>query len=161
MKIKPFNTNNAIFYAKKWALSRNSKYYNFDNLGGDCTNFISQCIFEGSLIMNYKKTFGWYYNNLNDRSPSWTGVEFLYDFLINNKSVGPFAIEVDIINAKLGDIVQFGTNLGDFYHTGIITNKSNNDFQICTHTQDSLDRYLQSYYYEKIRVLHIIGVNNY
>lgn len=30
----------AVSYAKKWALSRNPKYYNFDTVGGDCTNFI-------------------------------------------------------------------------------------------------------------------------
>ena len=43
-----------IKYAKKWALSRNPKYYDFDSIGGDCTNFISQCIYAGAKIMNFK-----------------------------------------------------------------------------------------------------------
>lgn len=30
--------------------------------------------------MNYTKNTGWYYNSINDRSPSWSGVEFLYKF---------------------------------------------------------------------------------
>ena len=40
-------------YANKWAFSRNPKYYNFDNIGGDCTSFVSQCILAGSNVMNY------------------------------------------------------------------------------------------------------------
>lgn len=90
MKEVIYNRILAIKYAEKWAYNRNSEYYNFDDIGGDCTNFISQCIFAGSQIMNYNKNNGWYYINGNKKSPSWTGVEFLYKFLVNNKSVGPF-----------------------------------------------------------------------
>ena len=64
-------------YAKKWALSRNPKFYDYEKIGGDCTNFASQCIYAGSGVMNNKT---WYYKNGNQKSPSWTGVEFLYDF---------------------------------------------------------------------------------
>ena len=85
--MEEYNRKLAIEYAKKWAYKRNPKYYNYDLLGGDCTNFISQCIYEGCKIMNYTKTYGWYYNSANDKSPSWTGVDFLYKFLINNKGI--------------------------------------------------------------------------
>lgn len=44
------------------------------NYGGDCTNFVSQCIFAGSGIMNHNKRTGWYYINGNKKSPSWSGV---------------------------------------------------------------------------------------
>lgn len=44
--------------------------------------------------MNYQKENGWYYKNGNQKFPSWTGVEFLYQFLINNKLVGPYGEEV-------------------------------------------------------------------
>lgn len=84
-----------IQYAKNWAYKRNPKYYNYDALGGDCTNFASQCVFAGSGIMNYDKNNGWYYINANNKSPSWTGVEFFYNFLITNKSVGPYGVEVE------------------------------------------------------------------
>ena len=85
-----YNREKAVAYAEKWALSRNPQYYDFDSLGGDCTNFISQCLYSGAGIMNYAPTFGWYYNSLNDRSPSWTSVEYLYNFITSNKSAGPF-----------------------------------------------------------------------
>lgn len=48
MNTKSYKRNLAVAYAKKWALSRNPKYYNFDPVGGDCTNFISQCLYAGS-----------------------------------------------------------------------------------------------------------------
>ena len=75
MKIIDYDRDKSVAYAKKWAYGRNPKFYAFSNLGGDCTNFASQCIYAGAGVMNYTPTFGWYYKNLNDRTPSWTGVE--------------------------------------------------------------------------------------
>lgn len=95
MKEVKYQRNKVIDYANKWALLRNPKYYNYDSQGGDCTNFASQCIFQGSGIMNYSKNNGWYYINGNQKSPSWTGVEFIFKFLTKNKSVGPYGIEVE------------------------------------------------------------------
>ena len=42
MKEQEYNRQKAIEYAKKWAYGRNSNYYNFDSVGGDCTSFVSQ-----------------------------------------------------------------------------------------------------------------------
>ena len=48
-----YNRQKVYEYAKKWAYGRNPKYYNFDPVGGDCTNFVSQCIYSGCGQMNY------------------------------------------------------------------------------------------------------------
>ena len=77
---KPYNRENAVKYARKYALVRNPLYFTFEGIGGNCTNFVSQCILAGSCVMNYTPTFGWYYRSLDDRSPSWTGVEFFFNF---------------------------------------------------------------------------------
>ena len=77
-----YNRRRAISYANRWALSRNPAYYDFSEIGGDCTNFVSQCLYAGSRVMNYTPETGWYYISVNERSPSWTGVEFLYQFLV-------------------------------------------------------------------------------
>lgn len=86
MREKQYNRQKVLEYANKWALSRNHAYYDYEKIGGDCTNFASQCIYAGSDVMNYNS---WYYKNANNKSPSWTGVEFLYNFWVNNKEVGP------------------------------------------------------------------------
>lgn len=43
-----YNREKAVEYARRWAYDRNPQYYNFDPIGGDCTNFVSQCLFAGS-----------------------------------------------------------------------------------------------------------------
>ncbi|MBP3352092.1 MAG: amidase domain-containing protein [Lachnospiraceae bacterium] len=48
-----YNRTAAVYYARKWALGRNPAYYDFEEVGGDCTNFASQCIYAGAGVMNY------------------------------------------------------------------------------------------------------------
>ena len=49
-----YNRKKAVEYALKWALDRNPRYLDYDDLGGDCTNFISQCLYAGIEEMNYR-----------------------------------------------------------------------------------------------------------
>ena len=48
-----YNREKAVSYAEKWAFSRNPRYMSFDGIGGDCTSFVSQCLYAGSGVMNY------------------------------------------------------------------------------------------------------------
>lgn len=161
MRIEPYDRQAATAYAKEWAFKRNPKYYNFDNLGGDCTNFISQCLYAGSGVMNHKKIFGWYYYSLNNRTPSWTGVPYLYNFLVNNMEAGPFAEETDRNNVEPGDILQLGTSDGNFYHSQIIVGIVNDEIYSSTHTFDAYMRPLSTYVYDQVRFLKILGVRKY
>lgn len=153
----PYNRTAAVEYARKWALTRNPAFYDFEEIGGDCTNFASQCIYAGSGVMNYTPVMGWYYNSPYDRTPSWSGVEYLYNFLITNKSVGPYAKIVPASQVLPGDIVQLGTGSGDFYHSPVITAISP-IILVAAHTYDALDRPLSSYIFDTARFLHIEGV---
>lgn len=38
LKETGYHRNDALLYAKKWALDRNPRYLDFENMGGDCTN---------------------------------------------------------------------------------------------------------------------------
>lgn len=164
MKVKEYNRQKAVEYATKWAYKRNPKYYNFDDVGGDCTSFISQCIFAGSGVMNYKKHIGWYYNSANDRTASWSGVEFLYNFLTTNKGVGPRALKTDVHQIEKGDIVQLSFLLGRFGHSLIVVDKKGDtldDIYVATHTDDSYYRKVSSYSFQDIRFLHITDIGIY
>ncbi len=160
--VTAYDREAAVEYARAWALSRNPKYYNFDSLGGDCTNFVSQCLYAGSGVMNYKPTFGWYYINAGNRTPSWTGVPYLYNFLVRKEGMGPIGTEVSIENVQPGDVSQFADEPARFSHSQIIVSAGKvpalDNVLICTHTYDSLDRPLSSYEYKKIRFIHIDGV---
>ena len=162
MSIYKYNRNFATEYAIKWAKTRNNNYYNFDKLGGDCTNFISQCIYAGCNQMNYTPVLGWFYNNANSRSPAWTGVEFLYNFLTANfngvgNKFGPFGKLVNKSDIEIGDIIQLSFNGTTFNHSLIVSKIINNEIYICAHSTDSLNKPLSHYSYNKIRFIKILG----
>ena len=157
MPILEYDRTAAVTYARKWAMRRNPAYYDFQLLGGDCTNFASQCIYAGAGVMNFTPDTGWYYLSLSNRAPAWTGVEFLYNFLIGNKAVGPFAREVPWRDALPGDIVQLGDESGDFYHTPVIT-AVYPEITVCAHSYDMLDVPLSSYDFYTARFIRIEGV---
>lgn len=158
MKIFQYDRSAAYDYAKKWAFGRNPKFYDFSKIGGDCTNFASQVIYAGSGVMNYTPTFGWFYISANDRTPSWTGVEYLYNFLVNNEGVGPFAKEVPLEQLEVGDIVQLGRATGDFYHSPVVVSVSGGRILVAAHSYDAFNKPLGSYNFERARGIHILGV---
>lgn len=147
----------AAAYAQKWAFGRNPDYYSFDNIGGDCTNFASQCIFAGCGVMNYSPLFGWFYRSVNNRTPSWTGVEFLYKFLVNNDGIGPFATAVELSEIRLGDIVQLGDADGNFYHSPVVVGVTRGKILVAAHSFDTFGKDLASYNAAQLRPMHILG----
>lgn len=161
MNTRSYDRNSAINYAKKWALSRNPRYYNFDAVGGDCTSFVSQCLYAGSKKMNYNLENGWFYNNGYDKSPSWSGVEFLYRFLIKNKGYGPRGKAVSQSGIKAGDIAQLSFDGNNFGHSLFIIDVSGsslNEIAVATHTYDVLGKKIGEYNFEKVRFVHIENV---
>ena len=152
-----YDRSAATAYARRWALRRNPAYYDFQMLGGDCTNFASQCIYAGSGVMNVTPETGWYYFSLSERAPAWTGVEFLSAFLLSNRGAGPFAAEVEQRNVLPGDIVQLAGWDGDWYHTLVVVSVQP-QILVAAHTYDVLDQPLSEYHYDSARFLHILGV---
>lgn len=159
MRETGYDREAALRYAEQWAMGRNPRYLDFEKLGGDCTNFASQCIYAGSGVMNYTPVMGWYYNSSSDRSPSWTGVQYLYNFLVNNKSVGPYAAVTDQMGVQPGDIVQLGNAGGYYYHSPVIVAvEDGGRIFVAAHSFDAYMRPLDSYVYDRARFLHIKGV---
>lgn len=111
--------------------------------------------------MNYSQ-YGWYYKNGFDKSPSWSGVEFLYKFLINNKGAGPVGEEVfDVKKLEPGDVIQLSFISNIFGHSLFVLNQADNldDIRVATHTIDSYNRPLSSYVYQRLRMVHIAKIN--
>lgn len=155
---KEYARERAVLYARKYALVRNPLFFSFAGIGGNCTNFVSQCVLAGSCVMNYTPIYGWYYLSTNRRSASWTGVEFFYNFMIENVGVGPFGIEDTLERAEVGDIIQLQNEDGIFYHTVIISEIRDGEIYICANSNDALDKPLSEYDYANLRVIHILGV---
>lgn len=158
-----YDRESAVRYAHQWAYARNPAYYDYEKLGGDCTNFASQCIFAGAGVMNHHKVKGWYYHNTNDKSPSWTGVEFLGKYLVRSATgPGPFAKEVSIAEIIPGDVIQLSFNGSQFQHTPVVVATGQpprpENILIAAHSINCDNRPLNTYTYKKIRFLHIVTV---
>ena len=156
--VKPYLRERAVTYARKYAFGQNPIFGNFRGIGGNCTNFVSQSIYAGSCVMNYTPTFGWYYVSLDDRSPSWTGVDYFYNFITENTSVGPFGKEVSRNDIEIGDVIQLGNNTDGFYHTLLVVGFDGEDVLVAAQTDDAYQRPLSTYTYDFSRFIKILGV---
>lgn len=152
-----YNRSDAAEYAQDYAKSYNPNYPNYNNMGGDCTNFVSQCVYDGGMPMRVGSTDAYWYYNSSGRSPSWAGADYFMrhwtkvrsssyygrayevriytpDYIINNKSAfGSFL--------SIGDIVQVldGSN-SEAAHSIIVSQKTNNtSIKYCAHTNDTLN----------------------
>ncbi len=159
----PYDRAAAVRYAHLWAYGRNPRFYDYENIGGDCTNFASQCIYAGGGIMNFTPTFGWYYINASDKAPAWTGVEYLYRFLTRAEPyVGPYAQESALSRIQPGDIVQLSFDGSGWQHSPVVVaaNRPRGyaDILVAAHSYNADNRPLSTYEFQRARFLHIEGV---
>lgn len=165
LRLIPYNRRAAVAYAHQWAFGRNPAFFDFSDLGGDCTNFASQCLYAGSGVMNYTPEFGWYYRNVEERSPSWTGVPYFWTFMVRGEmSAGPFGVPSSPDLIRPGDFVQLRfRRSGDvFAHTPVIVEvgypPTLDNILVAAHSNDADNRPLSTYEnVEELRFLHILG----
>lgn len=157
-----YDRNAAVLYAHRWAHGRNPRYYNFDKLGGDCTNFVSQCLFAGARVMSFDPKNAWFYRSGNHKTPSWSGVPYLRNFLVQNSGHGPRALETTAQNILPGDVLQLCFDGNVFHHSlfvvGVGPTPESATIFVAAHTDDADNRPLSTYTYQKCRYLHILSV---
>ncbi len=145
----------------------------------DCTNFASHALIYGGAIMN---SDSWYYYGASSsqRSTSWSDVDKFYNFLVNNKSTGPYgkalAYSDSLDNSLLfdeGDIIQFDIDYDDsdwthttiltgFSMTGTNTNEATVSGRSSTRSEDQQDDsrvsvVKQKRGYTRVRAIKILG----
>lgn len=162
LQVLPYDRAAAVAYAHRWALGRNPQFYDYEEIGGDCTNFASQCLYAGTGIMNFTPIYGWYYINANEKAPAWTGVEYFRNFLVRKESSpGPFAEETTLSGLLPGDFIQLNFKGEVFGHTPIVVKIGSpatpENTLIAAHSYDADYRPLSTYTYQGIRYLHILG----
>lgn len=165
MELIPYDRRAAVEYARRWAFGRDPAYYSFDGLGGDCTNFASQCLYAGTGVMNFTPEYGWYYIDANNRAPAWTGVPYFWNFMTRSAlSDGPFGLPVSMEYLRPGDFVQlrFTSGADVFAHTPVVVSVGYpvklENILVAAHSNDALDRPLSTYEdVAELRFLHILG----
>jgi len=148
-KITNFNITEACTYAETFALKPNPNYKYFDNIGGDCTNFISQILHAGGV----KQTESWKpYTN------PWVRVEDIYLYLTTQKLATKLPNENSL---SKGCLIQFYIpKIGRFFHNGFITYElPNNDYLYCCHSYNKLNYPLSQIYPNKYPTLRALIMN--
>ena len=159
----PYNRDRAVEYARRWALTRNPLFLDFTGRGGDCTSFVSQSVFAGCGVMDFTPTFGWYYVTADNRAPAWAGVDEFFNFITGapqfvnaGGNTGPRGFNVtDGRVIDRGDVIQLANDSGEFYHSLLISELTDDDILVCAHSDDALDRPISTYNFATLRVIHI------
>lgn len=153
----------AAEYAKRYALVPNRKYIYFgvqEKIGGDCTNFVSQCLYAGGIPLSYSIKNPWWYNPNNSKicSLSWSVAHSLYWYLAMNnrkKLKGAKGQETNnISDLELGDLI-FYENKGIIFHSAIITGFKTIPL-VSQHSVDALNvSYIKPYYVAKTHFVKV------
>lgn len=129
-----YNPINAYIYAAKYWQTYNTNYPNWHEYGGDCTNFISQCLFAGGMLktgpteqpsnnLNYWYSYG-NKTDINKVSSSWRGANAFKYYWTNNSKESKYFTNYNInayIYGKIGDFVSLiNPKTNTAYHTMII-----------------------------------------
>lgn len=175
-----YNSQNAIDYAMTWVdpveVIRNEDDYTvYDDYGGNCNNFISQCLFAGGIPMDIigdaETQWKWYGEEINldedssGRSPSWAGVPEFYTYASENTGYGLVAaVDDNVFSGSAGDILQYKNN-GEWVHSVIITQVVKDqqgkvlDYLVNSNTTDRINYPASAYGYSNLRLIKILGWN--
>ena len=160
-----YDRQSAVKYAIQYALVPNKKYKYFgvsQRIGGDCTNFVSQCLKAGGIPFSYNKKNPWWYNfeaSSNVCSLSWSVAHSLFWHLIKNSDnniKGAKALETtNISDLELGDLIFYENKRGLIFHSTIIT-AFNGIPLVSQHSSEALNvSYIKPYYVAKTHFVKV------
>lgn len=174
-----YDAEKAVAYSYKWVdkteIIRNPDYSDYSIYGGNCQNYVSQCLYAGGIPMDitgdYESQWKWYsdYSNYYESSwgrvPSWAGTEAFYLYCNNNTGTGLSAKSTKYIyTARPGDVVQYVVD--DWARHSVIVSKVIYDEEgnvveilVNSNTTDHIDYPLTAYGYTEIRLIRINGYN--
>lgn len=174
-----YNAEKAITYSYKWVgktdIIRNPYYSDYSIYGGNCQNYVSQCLLAGGIPMdiegNYEQQWKWYsdysnhYQSAWGRVPSWAGTEYFHDYCKTNTGSGLVAKSTKYIYAaNPGDVIQYVAD--DWARHSVIVSKIIYDedgniveILVNSNTTDHVDYPLTAYGYTNIRLILIQGYN--
>lgn len=171
-----YDRDGAVNYANAHSEDYNTYYPNYDGdiLGGDCTNFVSQAVYEGgNASMAIPATLpprsingqmGWYLLNGMQRASAWNYVPDIHSFITQPEfwNEGPEGCEVALITDLMkGDLLQYNWEPDEYWdHTVIVVSGEGTDNPyVATHSPNDVRHYANFDYYVEgvsgIRFVHI------
>ncbi|MDE6780880.1 MAG: amidase domain-containing protein [Ruminococcus sp.] len=129
-----YNANVAIDYALKYWNNYNPNYSDYNSIGGDCANFVSQCLYTGGLEMTDK----WFWYSYSNRSGSWASCPDMYNYF---NEQGYKIIENPSDSQVLpGNIVlYYSSSKGRWSHAAICVGSNLNGPIVAAHNTNHCD----------------------
>ena len=130
-----WNHQAAVNYADTWYNGRNTaRYYDYSNQGGDCANFVSQCLIAGGLDLSSGPGLDSY-----GCIPSTTN---LSTFLLNSPAMTQYTVLSRGTSEPLwfmpGDVAIFATASGTVHTVIAVTGDASNYTTDASHTADGI-----------------------
>ena len=170
----------AVAYSYTWtdkeSVVRNTdKYSDYSGFGGNCQNFVSQCLHESGIPMDWTGTYDnqwkWFDDELNyqetasGRVPAWSDTYQFYNYCRSNTDVLVAETDANLYTGEPGDIIQYSVK-GYTYHSVIIVDvikdtKGNViDYLVNSNTSDKVNFPMSAYGYSDMRMIKVIGYND-
>lgn len=173
----PYDRAAAVDYARQWALSRNPEWADYSGSGGNCQNFVSQCLLAGGIPMDTTggAVWKWYGRSPNNRagasgrSASWTGVEGFLSYVRGNEGGAGLAAVADApyYGGRAGDVIHMGYGEDEGWShtvliTEVLTDEAGNivDYLVCSNTADQRDFPVGAYALTRQMLIRIEGWND-
>jgi len=154
----PYNRDKAKAYIDKYCLNKNDDYYDYSDEGGNCQNYVSQCINAGGIEMDYSDS-EWYYNYPLEYSSSWTSTYWFYEYITENENDGIVAIsDNNLYYGQIGDVIQVGYD-DEYRHSTIISDIVDGHILINSNSVDLTNYPIDAYVYPLKRLIIILGSN--
>lgn len=131
-----YNGQAAANYALRHWNNPNPNWCDYTNQGGDCTNFVSQCLLAGGWRQktgSYCSSSSWFHNgkgkcwntpSVKNYSCSWTQARDFYSYLQASRSASHTHMAYSSIYPRVGDVIQLSSG-GEARHTMIVTRVEN------------------------------------
>lgn len=170
----PYDRQTALDYARQYTAVRNPAWDDYAGIGGNCQNYVSQCLYAGGIPMDTTGAAVWKWFDgtvANDttaagRSSSWSGVDEFLAYAEGNTDYGLAAqTGAPYLTGQPGDLIQMGEN-GSWRHVVIIsqtvTDESGQTIDYLVHSNTSnLENWPASLYgYPQRLLTRIAGWND-
>lgn len=160
-----YQREKAVAYSDMWVGRRNTDWSDFTGRGGNCQNFVSQCLLAGGIPMDDRGDNVWSWSNEEKYSASWVGVDEFYRYVSQNNGYGlQAAADADYYEGEAGDLIRMGNDT-DWNHIVIIAevirDQEGNvvDYLINSNTSDVKNFPVSAYPTQEQRLMKIYGWN--
>ena len=170
-ELMPYDGEAAASYGASFVGQRNADWWDYSRQGGNCQNFVSQCLYAGGIPMDVRggAVWKWYGEAVNDLeedrgcSASWINVDSFYQYVQENEGYGLAAgTDGSYWEGDVGDVILMGP-AHDLNHSVLISKVVQNaqgrtvDYLIHSNTSDVKDFPVSAYPNPRQVLVRILG----